>query len=125
MIVRVKRKRRANPSLPFRYRLVARRPGLMDQTWTSFTSELVPDAWLGTIAFALLAPPFLVLCAGFSPFETERVTFKDAYILAIGAFAVQGEQRRQELELWCSNINAMCPLFWREDQFYTYQFFSF
>ncbi|XP_050736975.1 glutamate receptor ionotropic, kainate 4-like [Eriocheir sinensis] len=72
------------------YRLVARRPGLMDQTWTSFTSELVPDAWLGTVAFTLLAPPFLVLCSVVSPFETERVTFKDAYILAIGAFAVQG-----------------------------------
>ncbi|KAK8404744.1 hypothetical protein O3P69_007767 [Scylla paramamosain] len=72
------------------YSMVVRRPGLMEQTWTSFTSELLPEAWLGTIAFVVLAPPFLVLCACYSPFETERVTFKDAYILAIGAFAVQG-----------------------------------
>lgn len=70
----------------------------MDQTWTSFTSELLPDAWLGTIAFAVLAPPFLVLCAGLSPLETERVTFKDAYLLAIGAFAVQGEEVKTTLD---------------------------
>ncbi|KAG7158354.1 Glutamate receptor ionotropic, kainate 2-like 15 [Homarus americanus] len=72
------------------YRLVVRRPGLMDQTWTSFTSELLPDAWLGTMAFVLLAPPCLVLCAHYSPLETEKVTLKDAYILAVGAFAIQG-----------------------------------
>ncbi|KAK4316820.1 hypothetical protein Pmani_012074 [Petrolisthes manimaculis] len=72
------------------YRLVARRPGLMDQTWTSFTSELMPDAWLGTLAFVVMAPPCLVFCARYSPFETQSVTLKDAYILAIGAFAIQG-----------------------------------
>ncbi|MPC90930.1 hypothetical protein E2C01_085934 [Portunus trituberculatus] len=70
--------------------MVVRRPGLMEQTWTSFTSELLPEAWLGTAAFVVLAPPFLVLCSCYSPWETERVTFKDAYILTIGAFAVQG-----------------------------------
>ncbi|XP_071519965.1 glutamate receptor ionotropic, kainate 3-like [Panulirus ornatus] len=72
------------------YQMVARRPGLMEETWTSFTSELLPDAWLGTLAFVVLAPPCLTICAYFSPLETQKVTLKDAYILAIGAFAIQG-----------------------------------
>ncbi|XP_042861830.1 uncharacterized protein LOC122246992 [Penaeus japonicus] len=72
------------------YRMVTRRPGLMDETWTSFTSELLPTAWAGTMAFVILAPPCLVFCSRFSPSETEKVSFKDAYILAIGAFAIQG-----------------------------------
>lgn len=73
--------------------MVAKRPGLMDQTWTSFTSELMPDAWLGTLTFVVLAPPFLTLCARYSPFETQHITLKDAYILAIGAFAIQGKKK--------------------------------
>ncbi|XP_037787636.1 probable glutamate receptor [Penaeus monodon] len=72
------------------YRMVTRRPGLMDETWTSFTSELLPTAWAGTMAFVILAPPCLVFCSRLSPSETEKVSFKDAYILAIGAFAIQG-----------------------------------
>lgn len=72
--------------------MVAKRPGLMDQTWTSFTSELMPDAWLGTLTFVVLAPPFLTFCARYSPFETQHITLKDAYILAIGAFAIQGKK---------------------------------
>ncbi|XP_069986865.1 glutamate receptor ionotropic, kainate 2 [Penaeus vannamei] len=72
------------------YRMVTRRPGLMDETWTSFTSELLPTAWAGTMAFVILAPPCLVFCSRLSPTETEKVSFKDAYILAIGAFAIQG-----------------------------------
>lgn len=70
--------------------MVTRRPGLMDETWTSFTSELLPTAWAGTMAFVILAPPCLVFCSRLSPSETEKVSFKDAYILAIGAFAIQG-----------------------------------
>ena len=73
-----------------RYQLVVRRPGLMERTWTSFTNELVPASWMATIAFAIFVPPFLSLCAKFSPNETEKITLKDAYILTIGAFTVQG-----------------------------------
>ncbi|XP_066984924.1 glutamate receptor ionotropic, kainate 2-like isoform X4 [Macrobrachium rosenbergii] len=72
------------------YQLVVRRPGLMERTWTSFTSELVPAAWMATIAFTLIVPPFLCLSSKFSPQETERISLKDAYILTIGAFTVQG-----------------------------------
>ncbi|XP_064099385.1 glutamate receptor ionotropic, kainate 2-like [Macrobrachium nipponense] len=72
------------------YQLVVRRPGLMERTWTSFTSELVPAAWLATVAFALMVPPFLCFSSKFSPQETERISLKDAYILTIGAFTVQG-----------------------------------
>ncbi|XP_045620274.2 probable glutamate receptor [Procambarus clarkii] len=72
------------------YRMVVRRPGLGEQPWKSFTAELLPDAWLGTIAFVVFVPPCLALCAYFSPFETEVVTLKDAYIVTIGALAIQG-----------------------------------
>nr|XP_053644075.1 probable glutamate receptor [Cherax quadricarinatus] len=72
------------------YRLVVRRPGVAEQTWRSFTGEFLPDAWMGTMAFVLLVPPCLALCSYFSPVETEKVNLKDAYTLAIGAFAVQG-----------------------------------
>ncbi|XP_068246091.1 glutamate receptor ionotropic, kainate glr-3-like isoform X2 [Palaemon carinicauda] len=72
------------------YQLVVRRPGLMERTWTSFTSELVPSSWIATIAFALLIPPFLCFCSHFSPQETEKISLKDAYICTVGAFSVQG-----------------------------------
>ncbi|KAK7086193.1 hypothetical protein SK128_024697 [Halocaridina rubra] len=72
------------------YQLVARRVGLMDSTWTSFTSELVPASWTVTMVFAILVPPILTLVAYFSPKETVKITLKDAYIITIGAFTAQG-----------------------------------
>ncbi|XP_064099245.1 glutamate receptor ionotropic, kainate 1-like isoform X2 [Macrobrachium nipponense] len=72
------------------YQLIARQPGLMEQTWTSFTSELMPASWIATIIFTLLIPLCLYICARVSPLETEKVTLKDAYILAVGALAYQG-----------------------------------
>ncbi|XP_068245224.1 glutamate receptor ionotropic, kainate 2-like [Palaemon carinicauda] len=72
------------------YQLIIQRPGLMDETWTSFTSELMPASWTATITFTFLVPLCLYICAHLSPLETENVTLKDAYLLTIGALAYQG-----------------------------------
>ena len=81
---------KTNLLLNYSSRMVAKTPGLMDSTWTSFTSELQTGSWGATIAMILLTPPVLVMCTRLSPAEKSKLSFKDAYLLAIGALAFQG-----------------------------------